>query len=152
MMETGARKRQNDANLGRPVAEGSHALKSVHAISIVDDDESVRSSLANYLRAAGMDVRAFDSAESFLASPDRAATDCLITDLNMPGMDGLALQQELNRIGRDFPVIVMTGYPIPAARDRSIRLGASAFLAKPVDPDTLLDRVENILHGRKTTE
>lgn len=114
-------------------------------VAIVDDDEGVRASLENYLRSAGVAVRTFGSAESFLASPDRLATDCLITDLHMPGMDGLALQAELNRRGRAFPVIVMTAFPTDAARAESARQGAAAFLAKPVDPDMLLDRVGEIL-------
>lgn len=114
-------------------------------LCIVDDDDDVRSSLENYLRAAGVAVRTFGSAEHFLASPDRLEADCLITDLHMPGMDGLALQQELNRIGRAFPVIVMTAFPTIAAREQSAGLGCAAFLAKPVDPDLLLDRVEEIL-------
>ncbi len=120
-------------------------MKQPVTICIVDDDEDVRSSLENYLRAAGMDVRTFGSAESFLASPDRAEADCLVTDLHMPGTDGLALQHELNRIGRRFPVIVMTAFPTPAARTESASLGAAAFLEKPIDPDALLDQVEAIL-------
>lgn len=114
-------------------------------ICIVDDDEDVRSSLENYLRAAGMDVRVFASAEAFLSSPERADADCLVTDLNMPGLDGLGLQRELNRIGRDYPVIVMTAFPTAAARDEATRQGAIAFIEKPIDPDALLDRVEGIL-------
>lgn len=114
-------------------------------ICIVDDDESVRSSLESYLRAAGMNVCSFGSAEIFLASSSSATIDCLVTDLHMPGLDGLDLQRELNRIGRRFPVIVMTAFPAPAARTACIRLGAAAFLEKPVDPDVLLERLETIL-------
>ena len=114
-------------------------------IAIVDDDEGVRASLENYLRAAGVAVSTFGSAETFLASPERLETDCLVTDLHMPGMDGLALQAELNRLGRAFPVIVMTAFPTDAAREESVRQGAAAFLAKPVDPDALLDRIGEIL-------
>ena len=120
-------------------------MRESPTICIVDDDEGVRASLENYLRSAGLKVRSFGSAESYLASPDRAETGCLITDLHMPGLDGLALQRELNRAGRDFPVIVMTAYPTGHAREESARLGAAAFLVKPVDPDMLLDRVEEML-------
>lgn len=114
-------------------------------ICVVDDDDDVRSSLENYLRSAGVEVRTFGSAETFLASPDRLKTDCLITDLHMPNMDGLTFQRELNRIGRTFPVIVMTAFPTTAAREQSASLGAADFLVKPIDPDLLLDRVEEIL-------
>lgn len=120
-------------------------MKSSLTICIVDDDDDVRSSLENYLRSAGIRVFAFGSAEGFLASDEHMATDCLITDLHMPGMDGLSLQDELNRRGRDFPVIVMTAFPTEAAEKRSRILGAKAFLCKPVDPDFLLDRVDSIL-------
>lgn len=127
-------------------------MKHSPIICIVDDDDAVRASLENYLRATGLDVCSFASAESFLASARRDKTDCLITDLHMPGMDGLALQRELNRVGRDFPVVVMTAYPTGPAREESLRLGAADFLAKPVDPDTLLERIEAILRGGSTTE
>jgi FixJ family two-component response regulator len=110
-------------------------------ICIVDDDCDVRSSLENYLRAAGLEVCTFDSAEGFLCSAQRHMTDCLITDLNMPGLDGLGLQRELNRSGCAFPVIMMTAYATRTAREQSIGLGAAAFLEKPVDPDLLIERV-----------
>ena len=111
-------------------------------ISIVDDDDDVRASIENYFRSAGLDVHMFSSAEAFLASPIRLSTDCLVTDLNMPGLDGFGLQRELNRLGRDFPVIVMTGYPTREAREGSQKEGAAAFLEKPIDPDALLETVE----------
>lgn len=120
-------------------------MKRFPTICIVDDDDDVRSSLENYLRAMGIEVRSFDSAEGFLASRQQPEPDCLITDLHMPGMDGMAFQRELNRIGRAFPVIVMTAFPTVAAQEQSASLGAVAFLLKPVDPDMLLDRVKKIL-------
>jgi FixJ family two-component response regulator len=120
-------------------------LKNLPTICIVDDDDGVRSSLENYLRASGVRVHTFGSAESFLASPYRQDTDCLITDLHMPGLDGLALQHELNRLGRSFPVIVMTAFPTNAAREEAATLGAADFFVKPIDPDALLDRVEEML-------
>ncbi|MET0282717.1 MAG: response regulator [Steroidobacteraceae bacterium] len=114
-------------------------------ICIVDDDGAVRASLESYLRSAGLGVNSFDSAEGFLNSEWRRLTDCLITDLNMPGLGGLGLQRELNRLGRDFPVIVMTAYPTMSARAESASMGVAAFLEKPIDPDLLLDRVESML-------
>ena len=120
-------------------------MKHSPTICIVDDDHDVRSSLENFLRSVGVEVRSFESAECFLASSERLEADCLITDLHMPGMDGMAFQRELNRLGRTFPVIVMTAFPTTAAQEQSATLGAVAFLVKPVDPDMLLDRVEEIL-------
>ena len=120
-------------------------------ISIVDDDQDVRSALQNFLRSAGLQVRTFDRAESFLDSPHRDATACLITDLNMPGMNGLELHEELLRLGYGFPVIIMTAFPTPEAKERSARLGATAFLTKPLDPDQLLECVESVFDGHKAS-
>ncbi len=120
-------------------------MRRLPIICIVDDDDDVRSSLKNFLRSAGIDVRVFGSAEEFLASDERSGIDCLITDLHMEGMDGLALQEMLNGQHRSFPVIVMTAFPTQDTEERSMRLGASAYLVKPVDPDMLLDRVERML-------
>lgn len=120
-------------------------MAHIRTICIVDDDDDVRASVENFLRSAALDVRSFGTAESFLASPERLTADCLITDIHMPGMDGLELQRELKREGRSFPVIVMTAFPTLAARAQSATLGASAFLVKPVDPDMLLDRIEALL-------
>ena len=111
-------------------------------IWIVDDDEGVRFGLQNFLRSAGCAVRAFGSAEECLDALDSDVPDCLVTDLQMPGMGGLALQEQLNKRGRNFPVIVMTAFPTSEAEWRSARFGAKAFLTKPVDPDELLEQVE----------
>jgi FixJ family two-component response regulator len=116
-------------------------------ISIVDDDEDVRFAIQNFLRSAGCDVRTFDNADEFLGSLEGGAPDCLVTDLHMPGMGGLSLQEELNRLGRSFPVIVMTAFPTLEAEERSAELGASAFLSKPIDPEQLLRLVETNLGG-----
>ena len=113
----------------------------IPTIGIVDDDDEIRGGVGSFLRAAGLDVRGFAAAEDFLASPGRGEVACLVTDLNMPGMDGLTLQEELKRLGARIPVIVMTAYPTPFARAQSARLGAVALLSKPVDPDELLSRI-----------
>ena len=118
-------------------------MKESPIICIVDDDIDVRASLENLLRSVGMSVRTFGSAEIFLEEYDQSGVDCVITDLHMPGMDGLALQEQLNTLGRDFPVIMMTAFPTDLARDQAMRAGAAAFLTKPVDPDGLLDAIEH---------
>jgi FixJ family two-component response regulator len=111
------------------------------SIWIVDDDEDVRLALKNFLRSAGCDVRTFDGADGVLSALKVGAPGCVITDLHMPGMDGLALQEEFNALGRSFPVIVMTAFPGTDAKKRSMMLGASAFLSKPIDPEELLRMV-----------
>lgn len=123
-------------------------MRESAAIWIVDDDEDVRLALHNFLRSAGCGVRTFDGAKTFLAALKDGAPDCLITDLHMPGMDGVALQEELNRLGRAFPVLVMTAFPTHEAEERSAALGASAFLAKPIDPEQLLELISASFRGR----
>jgi FixJ family two-component response regulator len=116
---------------------------SVPTICVVDDDDSIRESLDNFLRSVGMQVRTFSSAEEFIAYDGEA--DCLITDLNLTGMDGLSLQMVLLQQGRSHPVIVMTAFATPAARSRSLAQRATAFLTKPLDPEKLLVLIEDAL-------
>ncbi len=112
-------------------------------ISIIDDDSEVRSSLTSLLRSAGYRVRAFHSAGAFLTGDANDST-CLLTDLHMPGMDGLELQAELHRLGCNIPVIVMTAFPTKEAQARALDGGAVAFLTKPADPDLLLDKLKSL--------
>jgi FixJ family two-component response regulator len=114
-------------------------------ICIVDDDDEVRESIGTFFRSAGVVTENFHAAEALLAWAGLAQMSCLITDLHMPGMDGLELQRELKRQGRNVPVILMTAYPTQEARDRAAALGISAFVAKPTDPEALLDQVEFLL-------
>jgi len=123
-------------------------VRQSKSISIVDDDEDVRLALKTFLRSAGYEVRTFERAEALLDSLEGDEPDCLVTDLHMPGMNGLALQEELNRLGRTFPIIVMTAFPTLEAEERSAGLGASAFLAKPIDPEQLLQLLEINLGAR----
>ena len=116
-------------------------------IWIVDDDEDVRFGLCSFLRSAGCVVRTFNSAEACLGALDDSAPDLLLTDLHMPGMDGLALQEHLNGLRRQFPVMVMTAFPTGEAEQRSIGLGACVFLTKPIDPEQLLAQVQGSLGG-----
>ncbi|HVJ55015.1 MAG TPA: response regulator [Aliidongia sp.] len=120
-------------------------MRRIPTISIVDDDDAVLGSVVSFLRSAGFGAQGFRTAEAFLASPSLTRTDCLVTDLHMPGMNGVALQRHLRSIGFTAPIIVMTAYPTPAARQSSADLGAAALLPKPVDPDRLLDQIELVL-------
>jgi FixJ family two-component response regulator len=112
---------------------------------VVDDDEEVRESIGTFFRSAGIRTEKFDAAEALLAWPELGRMRCLITDLHMPGMDGLDLQRELKRQGRDVPVILMTAYATQECRERAKALGISAFITKPTDPETLLEEVEELL-------
>jgi FixJ family two-component response regulator len=120
-------------------------MQNGSTICIVDDDEDVRESIGSFFRSAGVKTKSFDRAEALLTSPDLDAMDCLITDLHMPGMNGLDLHRELLDRGRRVPVILMTAYPTAEASKEAKRLGIACFVAKPTDPDWLLDEVESLL-------
>ena len=100
-------------------------------VSVVDDDESVRESLPDMLREFGYAVRAFSSADEFLASDCIAQTRCLILDVAMPGMNGPELQRELARRGQFVPIVFITAHKNDAMRPRLIAQGAVDCLLKP---------------------
>ncbi|HEX4293571.1 MAG TPA: response regulator [Rhizomicrobium sp.] len=110
-------------------------------ILIVDDDREVRESLCALLEAAGFAVRSYVSANALLSDelPENA---CLITDIRMPGMDGMELQAEIVRRGLNLQVIIITGHgDIPLAV-RALRAGATDFLEKPFSAQTMLTSVK----------
>ncbi len=117
-------------------------------IAIVDDDDSVRAAVSSLVRSLGFDVLAFASAETFLASPRLGAADCLISDVQMPGMTGPELQAELAAASRHIPVIFITGFPEDSIRRRVEAAGAFGFLAKPFDSRAMIDCIEAALAGR----
>ncbi|MBS0274716.1 MAG: response regulator [Proteobacteria bacterium] len=114
-------------------------------ICIVDDDESVRESLGELLDATGYIVQSFASAKQFLAGNAPSTCSCLVTDVRMPDMDGIALQEELARRKTSFPVIVMTGHADVPLAVRVMRAGATDFIEKPFKPETLLTSVRQAL-------
>jgi FixJ family two-component response regulator len=100
-------------------------------VSVVDDDESVRESLPDLLRALGYSVRTFPSAEEFLASDCVGETRCLILDIAMPRMTGPDLQQELMIRGEEIPIIFITAQADETVRPRALEQGAVECLFKP---------------------
>jgi FixJ family two-component response regulator len=114
-------------------------------IAIVDDDEAVREALADLLQVMGFSAQAFDRADAFLADYAPGRFDCLITDVRMPGIGGLALQQRLRALGSAMPVIIITSYTDPITRARALEGGARAFLTKPVADDFLLHHLRSAL-------
>jgi two-component system response regulator FixJ len=120
-------------------------MMSGKLICIVDDDESVRESLGELLDAAGYTVESFDSAARFLSSDAQARCACLVTDIRMPEMDGLALQEELVRLGCRFPMIIITGHGDVPLAVRAMRAGAADFIEKPFNHETLLASVKRAL-------
>jgi len=107
-------------------------------IAVVDDDEAMREALSELLQVLSLSCRTFDGAEPFLAANASQSFDCLITDIRMPGMNGLELQQELNARGSSVPVIVITSSTDPLIRSRALDGGAVAYLSKPVKDEVLI--------------
>jgi FixJ family two-component response regulator len=116
-------------------------------VSIVDDDRSIRESLPQLLKAYGYAVRAFASAEEFLASEGADQTDCLILDISMPGMSGPELQAELAH-RRRVPIIFITATVDNLVRSRVMAAGAIDCLYKPFSEDALLKALDAALSTR----
>jgi FixJ family two-component response regulator len=114
-------------------------------VAIVDDDPGVRGSITSLLRSAGLVGVPFAAGEDLLGWPDRHALACIVTDLHMPGMSGMDLQHALNCGGWMQPLIVMTAFPTAIAREQMMAAGARAFLTKPVDPEALLEAIEDAI-------
>lgn len=107
-------------------------------IAIVDDDESFRRATTSFVRSLGYGAAVFDSAEAFLKSERVHDADCLITDIQMPGMTGVELQGRLIAEGHRLPVIFITAFPEVNARAQAIAAGAIGFLTKPFDDQGLI--------------
>lgn len=120
-------------------------LSPAPVVSIVDDDESVRSAMSSLVRSVGYRVAVFASAEAFLASPYLHETRFLILDVQMPGVSGLDLQDELRRRKHSIPTIFITGFPEEHGRHRAEAGGAMGFFSKPVDDEIVIRCLEAAL-------
>jgi FixJ family two-component response regulator len=115
--------------------------KSKPLIAIVDDDESVCRALRRLLRSLSMDAETFTSGEQFLELIDAMPSfqpDCLVLDVQMPGMNGLELQDQLGAGGNRIPVIFITAHDDVGVREWALGAGAIAFLRKPFDDELLV--------------
>jgi FixJ family two-component response regulator len=117
-------------------------------IAIVDDDEAVREATKSLVRSLGYNASTFGSAEEFLKSEQVHDTSCLITDLHMPGLSGIDLQDHLVGRGHRIPTIIITAYSNENVRARAMKTGALCFLSKPYMDDQLIGCIEKAL---KTT-
>jgi FixJ family two-component response regulator len=115
------------------------------SMAIVDDDEAVREAMKTLVRSLGYNASTFGSAEEFLNLVQVDDTSFLITDLHMPGLSGLDLQDRLIAKGHRIPIIFITGFPDYTARARAMRAGALAFLTKPINQHDLIDHLETAL-------
>ncbi len=117
------------------------------AVAVVDDDESVRESLPDLLKEFGFTVRAFSSAEDFLASGFISQIRCLILDNAMPGISGLELQRRLRIQGQMVPIILITGQGDESVRSKALEQGAVECLFKPFS-DTALQQALDMAFRR----
>jgi len=114
-------------------------------VSIIDDDDSIRSAIDDLVCSLGFAAHTFESAEDFLKSPDREATSCIICDLQMPGMSGQDLQGRLIAEGRRMPIIFITAFPEARIRECVMARGALAFLEKPFDCGKLVSLIRDAM-------
>src|SRR5215475_6654138 len=119
-------------------------------VFVIDDDLSMRDSLKDLIGSAGLDVQAFASAQEFLTSPRPNAASCLVLDVNLPGLSGLELQQELAKGEAQIPIIFITGHGDIPMSVRAMKAGAIEFLTKPFHDEDLLNAVEQAINrGRR---
>lgn len=135
-------------------ASGSRGRRAVVApklsedkpvVFVVDDDAPMRRALESLLKSVGHEVRLFASAPEFMQTTRADAPGCLILDVRLPGMSGLAFQQELAKAGVTLPIIFITGHGDVPMSVRAMKAGAAEFLIKPFDDQVLLDAVHAAL-------
>ena len=114
-------------------------------VHVVDDDASVRDLLALLLESAGFSVRAYDSAAAFLRAASDLTAGCVLTDVQMPDLNGLELQRRMSELGIRLPVIVMTGHADVPIAVEALKAGAADFLEKPFDEQHLLAAVASAI-------
>lgn len=125
------------------------------AIAVIEDNESTRRALVRQISTAGFRIVDFASALDFLNAPERFTVDCVVADVHLPMMDGLQLQEELRRTVPYVPIIFITGYAELTIGVQAMRRGATDFLQKPVDDETLFDAIRHaveVSRGRRTAD
>ena len=112
-------------------------------VYVIDDDESVRSSLHNLINSAGFAVEVFADAQSYLTSPRPDCSTCLVLDVRMPGLSGLELQKRLQDSSAGVPIVFLTGNGDIPMSVEAMKYGAVTFLTKPVRPPELLSAIRD---------
>jgi FixJ family two-component response regulator len=118
-------------------------------VAIVDDDQSIRDTTKDLLESAGLTAATFESAEAFLSSSLLPSVACVIADMRMSGMSGLALHEHLVASGRPIPTILITAYPEEPVRARALKAGVRAYFKKPFADDELLGCISAAVRAAK---
>ena len=118
-------------------------------VAIVDDDEAVGNAIKVLMRSIGLAAQAFSSGEEFLHSPELSRTGCLVVDFDMPRMSGLDLHNNLSRLGKEIPTVMITAYPSDDIRARALQAGVICYLPKPFDESDLLNCIQAVLDRAK---
>ena len=114
-------------------------------VAVVDDDASIRKAILRVLETSSYKVQAFESAGEFIDNLPRGIPECLITDLQMPKMTGLELQNHLIRSGVRIPTIIITAFDEPGVREKCTVAGAVAYLLKPIRKAVLMDAINKAI-------
>ena len=120
-------------------------INAAPVVHVIDDDEAVRDALAILLRTYGFAARSYSSAEAFLDAPAPGPSDCIISDVQMPRLDGLELLSRLKRDGLTLPVIVMSGRGSRRMAEEAVARGAWGYVDKPFASDQIVEMVQDAL-------
>ena len=126
-------------------------LRADAIVSVVDDDPGTRRAVSRVLSTRGYEVLTFDSGYTYLAGRRDVEPHCLVADIRMPDLDGLALQTEARRLGLDVPVIFMTASSDPPTIVKAMKSGACDLLLKPFTPSALLSAVDVAVRRGRTS-
>jgi CheY-like chemotaxis protein len=126
----------------KPDPEGEESEMSTQRVMFVDDDEGVRISWDRYLTSIGLDVSTAETAETAIAQLEREEVDVVVSDLRMPGMDGLDFLRVVKERWPRIQLILLTGYGNPDVEGAVHDLGGSGYLSKPIDPEMMAETIQ----------
>jgi len=120
-------------------------------VAVVDDDENLRRSFARLLRAAGLRPITYPSAEAFLADTMHTRFDCLVLDVQLPGISGLELQEQLSAEGITTPILFITAYDDPRSREKAYALGCAGYFRKTDSGGEVLTAIDRVVLPRSSS-
>jgi FixJ family two-component response regulator len=126
---------------------GQDRIVSEISVAVVDDDTSLRNALVSLLQASDYVATGFDDAEAFLGSAEANTTHCLITDIHMPGMNGIELNRIMTKRRGSLPIIIMTALQDKTTLDEALALGPVCLLSKPFESELLLECLDKAFPG-----